>query len=290
MHTPSSYMKDIPLIFVHKDNSSYLEPVLTHNYNFNREADIYLLGDGSNINSPFVKHIMMEQYSTTAIEFEKIYKHMSSNSYEFELGCFQRWFIINEFVKERGIEHFVCLDSDVLLFCNVSEVFSHFVSYDFTVSQQHSPHITLFSRESLDRFCNYLRDLYTKPDYINRFKLSYQEFKDENRQGGICDMFAFSLYPKDISDNIKELSDLSGDFFFDNNMNEEDELEMENGLKKIYWKNGLPYAKTLHSGLDIRLYGMHFQGGAKAKVSKYVLNKNLKRPGIISSLKELFTK
>ncbi|EOR93973.1 hypothetical protein ADIARSV_2807 [Arcticibacter svalbardensis MN12-7] len=280
-------MKDIPLIFVHKGNSSYLKPVLAHNYAFNKVADIYLLGDEQNGKIPFVKHEMMEQYSATADKFAKIYEHMSSNPYQFELGCFQRWFIINEFVKQKGIEHFLYLDSDVMLFCNVKEVFNHFLPYDFTISQAHSPHITLFNSASLDRFCNYITELYSKPEYIARFKLSYQEFKDANRLGGICDMFAFSLYQQDVSDHVKEISEPSGAYYFDSNINESDGFEMKAGLKKVYWKNNLPYAKTTGGESYVQLYALHFQGAAKSQVSRYALNQRLERPGIISFIKQI---
>lgn len=281
-------MKDIPLILVHKGNSSYLKSVVAHNYAFNKDADIYLLGDDENCKIPFVKHYMMEQYSATAAAFAKIYEHMSSNPYQFELGCFQRWFIINEFVRQQGIEHFLYLDSDVLLFCNVKEVFNHFLQYDFTISQGHSPHIALFNSESLNRFSNYITELYKRPDYIERFRLRYQEFTDDHRLGGICDMFAFSLYQQDVSHDVKEISETSGEFYFDSNFNESDGFEMKAGLKKIYWKNNLPYAKTIDVGTYVRVYALHFQGAAKSQVRKYTLNEKLERPGIISLVNQFF--
>lgn len=281
-------MQNIPVIFIHNGNSAYLKHVVAHNRAFNRENDIYFLGDESTSKLPFVRHYNKEQYFTSANGFEKIYEHMSSNPYEFELFCFQRWFIINEFVREQGLTHFLCLDSDVLLYCNVNEIFSRFLEFDFTVSQQHSPHIALFSGESLSRFCDYITTLYTQPEYLNRFRQNYGDFQAEQRQGGICDMFAFALYQDDVSGNVKELSDISEEYFFDGNINEADGFEMKSGVKKIYWKNNLPFAKIADTGSFLRLYGLHFQGGAKSKIYKYILNGNLKRPGIVSSVRSFF--
>lgn len=281
-------MKDIPLIFVHKGDASYLQYVLTHNKAFNKDADIHLLGDAKNINHANVKHHQIADYFKSAGEFANIYKHMSTNSYEFELFCFQRWFIINEFAQSQGLENFLCLDSDVLLYCNVRDVFNHFIEYDFTISQGHSPHFSLFNTRSLNNFCNYLTELYTKPEYIERFTSIFEKFTQEQRPGGICDMYAFSLYPEDISNNVKDISEPLEKFYFDSNFNEPDGFETSGGLKKIYWKDSLPFAKYTETGSYVRLFGLHFQGAVKWKLHKYVLGENLKRPGISAYLKRLF--
>lgn len=277
-------MKKISLVFVHNGKSSYLKEVVTQAYNFNKDADIYLLGDEENIDLPFVKHYMIDQYSESSKQFEKVYEHMSSNHYEFELRCFRRWLIINEFIKEKSLEYILCLDSDVLLFCNVDKIFNHFLKYDYTISRQYSPHVTLFSRESLDKFCRYLIELYTQKDFLEKLRMRYNGFITNNKPGGICDMTAFFLYKCDISDNIKELSEISTEFFFDGNMNDGDGFEMKDGIKKIYWKNELPYAKNTDSGRYIRFYALHFQGEAKNRIHKYTLNDKLKRRCFISSV------
>lgn len=283
-------MTDIPLIFVHKGDASYLKQVLAHNYAFNKSADIYLLGDEKNSSYANVKHYPIKNYSRSANEFADIYRHMSTNSYEFELFCFQRWFVINEFAQSMKLESFLCLDSDVLLYCNVNDIFSHFVDYDFTISQRHSPHITLFNRQSLADFCNYLTQLYTRPEYIERFTNTFNEFSREKRLGGICDMSAFFLYPEDVSENVKDVSEKVDEFYFDSNLNESDGFEMSGGLKKIYWKDNLPFAKHIETGLLVQLLGLHFQGATKWKLHKFVLNENLKRPGVAAYLRRLFSR
>ncbi|MGV3706983.1 MAG: hypothetical protein ACO1NU_16555 [Arcticibacter sp.] len=280
-------MSSIPIIFVHRGDAPYLKHVFAHTHAFNNDSNIFLLGDEANSGHAYVNHIRMDDYAERAKEFEKVYKHMSSNSYDFELFCFQRWFIINDFVQTHDIENFLCLDSDALLFCGVDKTFENFKQYDFTISQGHSPHFTLFSRSSLDRFCNYLTELYTKPEYIERSLRNFRVFQEEKRQGGICDMFAFSFYTDDISNNVRELSQLSEDMYFDSNINEADGFECDRNRKRIYWKNNLPYGRISDTGEYVRFYGLHFQGAAKSSIQKYILNKNLRRPGFTSSLKRL---
>ncbi|RXF69092.1 hypothetical protein [Arcticibacter tournemirensis] len=270
--------KEIPLIFVHKGNTPYLSYALMHAYFFNKEADIFLLGDKSNCNVPYATHNFIDQYSASAKKFEKVYEHLSSNHYEYELLCLQRWFIINEFIKEKQIEHFLCLDSDVLLYCNVKDVFSDFLSCDFTICGGYTPNVTLFSNKSLEKFCGYLMDLYTNPVYLTRLRKCYRDFVDSQTPGGICDMTAFYHYQTDVSVNIKELSDIQNDYYFDANINESDGFETENGLKKIYWLNNIPYGKTEKEGTLIRFCALHFQGTSKRQIKDYLLNKRLQRP------------
>lgn len=271
----SPSMSPIPLILVHYGNSGYLKPVIIQARAFNRNSPIYLLGDQSNNTLPFVKHYNSERYSESAMAFKSVYQHMSTNDYHYELFCLQRWFMILELVKEQNLEHFLYLDSNALLYCDATEVFSKFTTYDFTICGQHTPCFTFFSQRSLGNFCNYLMDLYTIPRYLTRFRQYYTEFINNGKPGGICDMFAFALYKDDVSRNIKELSDIDNEYYFDANMNEPDGFEMKEGLKKIYWIGNLPYGKVADTKKIKRFYGLHFQGSAKAKLNKYALNINL---------------
>ena len=95
--------------------------------------------------------------------------------------------------------------------------------------------------------------------------------------GGVCDMTAFSWYPEDVSDNVKDLVYPEEGACFDGNMQDSMGFEMEGRFKKIYWIDDLPHGKFLRSGEYIRFYGLHLQGGAKHKMYKYFLDDNKKR-------------
>lgn len=270
-------MKDIPLIYIHNSYSPYLRPVLAQSRAFNKDVDIFFLGDEDNQKVPYARHYLAKQYSSTAEEFKKVYVHMSTNPYEFELYCFQRWFIINEFAAEMGLEHFLCLDSDVLLFCNVKEIFNKYLNFDFSICGGYSPHVTLFNKRSLDNFCAYLTELYTNPEYLQRLAQRYQHYRENNISGGNCDMTAFYYYQTDISDNIKELTTISDNSCFDQNILDSDGFEMNNGFKEVYWKDGLPYCKFLDTGDHVRFYCFHFQGRAKSHISNFAKCGYIKR-------------
>ena len=174
----------------------------------------------------------------------------------------------------------------MLLFCNVKEVFNNFLNYDFTISRDFSPHVALFNADSLSQFCNYLQDLYTRPEYLERLRRYYQNCLQNAKNSGVSDMTAFDWY-KDISSNVKEISDPEDRFFFDGNMNDEDGFEMAGGLKRIFWQANLPFGRTKTEGLYIRMQALHFQGAAKRKIRNYVSLK-VRLEKIIRSLRRAF--
>ena len=202
-----------------------------------------------------------------AKQFEQIYEHLSVNSYDYELFCFQRWYIILNFIQKHKLNHFLCLDSDVILYSNVNEVFGGFLDYDFTICKEMIPCFTLFNAESLNKFCNYMTSLYST-DNIYRLK----DFFKTLEFGGICDMTVFTWYQKEISDNILDLVFPINNFCFDGNISDSMGFEMNGRHKKIYWIDNLPYGKWLGTTSYVRFGGLHLQGGAKHKMHHYFLD------------------
>ena len=47
-------------------------------------------------------------------------------------------------------------------------------------------------------------------------------------------------------------------------------FEMQGRIKKIYWQDGLPYGKKADTGEFIRFNALHFQGGVKHKLNRYI--------------------
>lgn len=281
--------QNIPLIFVHNGNKYYLKPVLEQAYAFNRDVPIYLLGDETNDKYKFANHYLASDYFGLASQFESVYQHMSVNAYGYELFCFQRWFIVNEFVKQKGIKHFLCLDSDVLLFCNVSKVFSEYINYDFTICETHCPCYTLFSSETLDKFCTFLMDMYTNSFYLNILKKRYEDILARNEKSGISDMTAFRLYQDHISSNVKELTDIENGECFDGNINDYTGFEKDDDdRKKVYWEESRPYLVQQATDKHVYVKGLHFQGNSKVDIYKYLVDKNTNR-GMLFRIRTLLS-
>jgi hypothetical protein len=282
---------NIPIIIVHKGDSFYLSPVLEQIRLFNPENQIYLITDIAKKKYDFVNYCNIEDYMDRANEFEKKYIHLSSNTYSYELLCFQRWFIILDFVTRHQIENFLHIDSDVLLYCNVNDVFRKYIGCDFTTCGESGPSSSLFNIVSLTKFCDFITSIYDE-NKKNRLFDFYQSYVNKKGIGGVCDMVAFSWYQKDMPSRVIDITIPDGGACFDLNISYPyGGFEMKHGVKKIYWKNNLPYGKLLLDGSFIQFYSLHFQGRAKYAIYNYALDKNkVHRTDLMYTLSRKFSK
>lgn len=259
---------NIPIIIVHTGDSFYLEAVLRQARSFNPNSSIYLISDDTTNHYHFIEHVNISEYQALANKFKCVYKHLSINPYHYELFCFLRWFIILEFVTTRNIEHFLCLDSDVLLYCNVDQVFSKWSNSDLTICQPNGPQYTLFKKSSLQKFCDFMLSYYTEEGKFNQL----QEWHKQISFGGICDMTFFKYFAKLPGVQVIDTSRDVDESCFDVNMQVSQGFEMQGRVKKIYWKNNLPYGKKISNGKWIRFNALHFQGGVKHVMNKYLFD------------------
>jgi hypothetical protein len=258
----------IPIIYFHYGNPDYLKYSLKQARHYNPESRIYLLGDKKNNKYPFITHVLAAKYEAAAAKFKAVYIHRSSNSANYELSCFLRWFYIEAFCEENNIQSFIYLDSDVLVYQDFTELVPLFNNCRIanTCEDTGMPAFTYFrDYQEIKRFCDYLVHCYTDPAAITKIEAIYAPFKnDPEVMGGISDMVLFHLYFQDYPDGALKVDLVTKDIAVDSNINRADGYETENGIKKIYWQNNLPHGKNASSGKLIRFVTLHYQGLAKA--------------------------
>ncbi|MCG3164354.1 MAG: hypothetical protein POELPBGB_00108 [Bacteroidia bacterium] len=259
----------IPIFFVHKTNSSYLKYALKQARKYNPDSAIYLLGDDENNQYPFITHVAISDYSKSADEFKKVYRHMSATNIDYELVCFLRWFYIMDFAEKNGIESFIYLDSDVLVFSNLTDALKPFESLSIANEGLAMPAFTYFgNKTALVDFCSFMMQQYTKPHYLNRLESEWEIHKPKN-WGGICDMVMFQFYFEEHPQNLGKLDEIINDSVFDQHIRTSDGFEMKDDHKKIAWKNGQPFGFHLQLKKWIRFHGIHYQGHSKALMYKH---------------------
>jgi hypothetical protein len=272
-------MTPVPIIFIHNGNHSYLKYSLRQARSFNPGSPIYLLGDKKNNKFNFLEHHYIKDYFKEAAAFENIYRHMSTNAHDIELFCFQRWFIIKDFVKRNRIDKFLYLDSDVLLFCNASQHFKNFDSYEITICNERGPQYAYFSNtNSLSKFCEFINTLFIEGELNARLANEYKERLKANLHGGVCDMTAFFEYRNLFPGKVGDLAHIVQNSVFDDNFSFSQGYEIENGRKKIYWKENMPYGFHLETKALVKFNGLHFQGAAKDLIDLYYKGDNLYIP------------
>jgi len=263
----------IPVIFFHYGNPAYLKYALKQARHYNPDSPIYLLGDKKNNKYPFVTHVSANSLEAATQQFRGIYKHRSNNSEQYELICFLRWFYIRAFCEANNIEAFIYLDSDVLCYQNFSELspLPGDTRMANTGDDTGMPAFTYFRNlQVINDFCDHLVHYYSDPDAIATLDRLYQPFIDDPQMmGGISDMALFHLYFHDYPEGTLKIDLIGDDMAVDTNINVSTGYEMENGIKKIYWQDNLPYGKNIASGKFIRFVTLHYQGRAKDAMRQY---------------------
>lgn len=272
----------INIVIIHRGENDYIHTVLKCAHESNQEANIFLISDRKNNDINFVKYINIDDYFYSAKQFSKNYEHLSTNTYEFELFCIQRWFILRDFMKINKIEKCFYADSDVLIFSNLNTELQKFSNFSFTLSEGTCGHNSFWNNhKALDDFCHFIENIYNKSDLdsYNKILDFWNSYKITQKPGGVCDMTLFKFYKEKYPNNIGETANIIEKSTYDHNFssNIQDGVFYKNifGIKKIIWKNNLPYIKNNSNEL-IKFNTLHLQGWAKKFIPNfYYRDKNI---------------
>ncbi|EKE28284.1 MAG: hypothetical protein ACD_3C00083G0023 [uncultured bacterium (gcode 4)] len=217
-------MQPLPIILIHKWYQSYLEYSILQAKKFNAESEIYLIWDSANKflwNKLWVKHLLISDFEESIQDINKSYKHLSGNSYQYELFCFQRWFILRDFANKNNYDKFIYIDSDILLYTNVSDEIIRFNKImDFDLAYVWSSwHTSYFNnQQSISDFCEFILDYYKdnkKLDYLERF---FSEYSKIQTTWWVSDMYLFWIY-KSVNPKIFNISEIIWWSIYDANFN-----------------------------------------------------------------------
>ena len=235
----------IPIVFIHLGDSPHLAHALAQARQSNPLSRVILLGDDANREHEGVEHYALRDYFRGAADFAAAYTHHSSHPEAFELICFQRWFALEEFLTAEGLQQCVYLDSDVLLYADITHDIAKFHRFDFTLCWNMVGCIFFLNRrQGLEMFCRFAMDLYTRrqPYHYDRMVAHYAVRQRHRLTGGVCDMTALQLYAEVNFGSVGEASHIIDGAVYDPNIAAPHPgFEMENGVKKITWRDGQPW-------------------------------------------------
>lgn len=255
------------IVFIHKGNSDYMKISLRQARKMNKSAKIYLIGDENNNKYDFLEHYNINNYSenTKLNEFNKYYKHLSPNSFEYEKFCFNRWFILLNFMKENNISHCFHADTDVMI---LKEILDDNFKENFCYCYD-SGHSAYFSISELENLCDFIINYYRDEDKLYELNNIYETKKRNKVKEGISDMTLITLYAKTNKQKVIDLSEIREKSIFDHNINCGDGYQILGDKKKIIVKNKELYATNLKNNENIKLNTLHFQGVAKRFISYF---------------------
>ncbi|MGE5305780.1 MAG: hypothetical protein ACM3TN_20910, partial [Alphaproteobacteria bacterium] len=126
--------------------------------------------------------------------------------------------------------------------------------------------------EALSDFCAFLFDIYSGKDkyHYDKMVAHFAARKRNRLPGGVCDMTVFQLYNELHFGEIGEAAQIIDGSVYDPAITSPAPgLEMANGIKKIIWREGVPYGKHLRTGREIKFNSLQFQGHSKHWMSEY---------------------
>eukprot|EP00276_Gloeochaete_wittrockiana_P008118 CAMPEP_0184649942 /NCGR_PEP_ID=MMETSP0308-20130426/7409_1 /TAXON_ID=38269 /ORGANISM="Gloeochaete witrockiana, Strain SAG 46.84" /LENGTH=447 /DNA_ID=CAMNT_0027083095 /DNA_START=147 /DNA_END=1487 /DNA_ORIENTATION=+ len=113
-----------------------------------------------------------DDFRTTAIEFDRDYfprdddyrVQWEPNRRAFEVHCFERWFILEEFMRRQWIERVFYADADTMIYANLNEIDEEFfLDKEWAIMWQ-PPSITIsfaiVSRRGARDFIHFVKELY----------------------------------------------------------------------------------------------------------------------------------
>lgn len=255
-----------PIICVHFGNQENLHLTLMQAKKYNPNSRIILIGDDSNENIlDFVEHYHRNDLESDKIkELRDLYVHLSPNSEWYELACIERWFLINELCKkDPNIKNVLCIDSDILLFCDATKESLKFEKWDYTVSGFSGHTCYIKSPEVLENMTTFFLEVYKQSIPLALLKTHYFLNKTRGIREGISDMYLLCQYAQYIGINKgcfieKKIDDSVYDFNF----------QWEYNTYKYNYIDSLMYRINIKTNEKTRINTLHFQGSTKRYMKK----------------------
>ena len=185
-------------------------------------------------------------------------------------------------MHQEGLTRCLAIDSDVLVFCNVSEEAKRFSSYAMTFAHwnetQNLIHCNfILDRAALDSFAEYLLAVYQDPELLERAIKAGCKRKGKYRVSDMSHFYDWSIHTNFpfcfFEDFYKD------GIFFDSCIDFWGGFQSFSWFPKVFrrikhvaWKDGLPYV-TLIDGRSMPAKVLHYHGAQKFLMDYHVQGK-----------------
>ncbi len=243
---------------------------------FNPDLPIFVLGDQPND--------ALKRVSATFIPFESVqspehrdfiesYRHISTESVQFERFCISRWFYVWQLMKQKKLKRVIHLDSDGYLFAPASEMFDLLSNYPIVTAVQGCPYCAII-QESLDGLIQSILKLCHDTTTLDLMEAAWQKNVESGQlPQNLNDMLLLERYMDSRGDcaYYHQLPPTEG--FFDLGIAIPEGCVIKGRRKRFYWRiensRLVPYIRHAKDGRFQRVYCLHFDGGQKRKMARY---------------------
>lgn len=183
---PHSERRKAPcIIYFHEGFSPYLPFALSQAARSNPSARIILLGNQENkMKGISYEHHMLFDYSKRQQEFLGAYRHFHPGCLEDERRCIERWIFLAEFVQRHRIEEFLFLDSDTVLFGDVTKLFERCRGYDAGGTPIFTGLCAFIKKNLVPDFADWILEQYRNPAVVQAWERRFQRHMGGERDEG----------------------------------------------------------------------------------------------------------
>lgn len=266
-------MPSPPIILIHRGDSFYLAHTIAQARSSNPESRLILLGDRSNSFYLGVEHHRYEDYFDEAREFAKLftYEYFPNYQYPWILFCHQKYFALRDFVGAQGIDKFLLIDSDVMIYEPVEPYFDYYRDYRMTLSASSTP--SAQAAFALVNDSTVINDLCAA--YNRLFSDSPETLKMCFGTNFFTEMLGLGLLMKEPSSRVKNTYGDIEVFVVHHNMLNDSRFEKEHEYTRIVWNGNIPMLRKLKDGCLLKSPILHFHGHAKKTMGKYLRLKSI---------------
>jgi hypothetical protein len=131
-----------------------------------------------------------------------------------------------------------------------------------------SLHLSHWTLDALADYTEFCIAIYRDPQLRARLETKYQHHLESGEPGDVCDMTALHLWRERNEQGVWNLAavaqGMAGDLAVSTGSNRvANEYETRNGFKHFEFRGGVPYARAVDSGQDVRFLCVHCQGESK---------------------------
>ena len=257
------------IVFIHRGRDLFVDWTLAQARLFNPTTPIYFLGDCKPLMPTNSHFLPIRSFERNAKKFAPHYRHLSSNGYEFELICFQRWMILLEWMEEYDLEKCFYVDTDVLLYEDIEEQSPCFSEFDLTQSSVRGPiNGYINNRDCLRDFQNFIFQTYTqRPEKLEDW---HRRCQQKGEPGDISDMTLLGWFKTNSSCKIGDVCQIRDGAVHDQNINRSDGFVLnEKSRKQLTWQQNIPWGIFAADSAAIRFRSLHFQGRSKKLMGQF---------------------
>ncbi len=257
------------IVFLHRGPSPYLYYVVKQARHWNPSAEIIVLSD---IARPELRRsanvVPIEHFGGGAEELARIYQHHSTNSHGFELFCFQRWFILREYLAAHPAARLVHLDSDVLTFTEFEPEFARLGAFDVGIVGFQGPQSMLIAHPGfVTALCDHITRLFTEE--AAELAAMYAKWRETTDSTAVSDMHALHTLLASGQFRKLDLAMVRDGSAYDGVIHEADGFAFADGQKRLTWREGQPWGARADSGAPVRFQTLHCQGHSKHRILEH---------------------